>query len=103
MPVSIFMNASSAKRFLSRLITTVVCIVLTVQYLVRPYRKVVVVGIQAAVNTNKMEKLPSGLIADIKLRLKTLSGQINGIIKMLDEGKNLKQIDIQFKSVDKGL
>ena len=48
-------------------------------------------------------KLPSDLIRDIKTRLKTLSGQINGIVKMLDEGKDPEQINIQFKSVDKGI
>ncbi len=48
-------------------------------------------------------KLPSDLIADIKTRLKTLSGQINGIIKMLDDGKDPEQINIQFKSIDKGI
>lgn len=48
-------------------------------------------------------KLPSDLISDIKIRLKTLSGQINGIVKMLDEGKDPEQINIQFKSIDKGI
>ena len=48
-------------------------------------------------------KLPSDLISGIKTRLKTLSGQINGIIKMLDEGKDPEQINIQFKSIDKGI
>ncbi|WP_457609576.1 metal-sensing transcriptional repressor [Lutibacter sp.] len=48
-------------------------------------------------------KLPTDLVSDIKTRLKTLSGQINGIIKMLDEGKDLEQINIQFKSIDKGI
>lgn len=48
-------------------------------------------------------KLPSDLVLDIKTRLKTLSGQINGVIKMLDEGKDPEQIDIQFKSIDKGV
>ena len=49
------------------------------------------------------QKLPSDLILDIKTRLKTLSGQINGVVKMLDEGKDPEQINIQFKSIDKGL
>ena len=49
------------------------------------------------------QKLPSDLILDIKTRLKTLSGQINGIVKMLDEGKDPEQINIQFKSIDKGI
>ncbi|WP_456423660.1 metal-sensing transcriptional repressor [Lutibacter sp.] len=48
-------------------------------------------------------KLPSDLVLDIKTRLKTLSGQINGIVKMLDEGKDFEQINIQFKSIDKGI
>ena len=48
-------------------------------------------------------KLPSDLILDITTRLKTLSGQINGIVKMLDEGKDPEQINIQFKSIDKGI
>ena len=52
---------------------------------------------------NKNTKLPTDLVSDIKTRLKTLSGQINGIIKMLDEGKDPEQINIQFKSVDKGI
>lgn len=49
------------------------------------------------------QKLPSDLILDIKTRLKTLSGQINGIVKMLDEGKDPEHINIQFKSIDKGI
>ncbi len=52
---------------------------------------------------NEIQKLPSYLISDIKTRLKTLSGQINGIVKMLDEGKDPEQINIQFKSIDKGI
>ncbi len=48
-------------------------------------------------------QLPSDLIADIKTRLKTLSGQINGIIKMLDQGRDPEQINIQFKSIDHGI
>jgi len=52
---------------------------------------------------NQPYKLPSDLVLDIKTRLKTLSGQLNGIVKMLDDGKDPEQINIQFKSVDKGL
>jgi len=48
-------------------------------------------------------KLPTDLVLDIKTRLKTLSGQLNGIVKMLDEGKDPEQINIQFKSIDKGV
>jgi len=53
--------------------------------------------------SKEIHKLPSDLVLDIKTRLKTLSGQINGIVKMLDEGKDPEQINIQFKSVDKGI
>jgi len=49
------------------------------------------------------QKLPADLIADIKTRLKTLSGQMNGIVKMLDDGKDPEHINIQFKSIDKGI
>lgn len=52
---------------------------------------------------NKLFKLPSDLVLDIKTRLKTLSGQLNGVITMLDEGKDPEQINIQFKSIDKGM
>ena len=48
-------------------------------------------------------KIPAVLVSDIKTRLKTISGQINGIIKMLETGKDPKQIDTQFKSVIRGL
>ncbi len=51
----------------------------------------------------QIHKLPSDLVVDIKSRLKTLSGQINGIVKMLDEGKDPEQINIQFKSIDKAV
>ena len=43
------------------------------------------------------------LTTDIKNRLKSIKGQVNGIIKMLDEGKDPEQIIFQFKAVDKGL
>jgi CsoR family transcriptional regulator, copper-sensing transcriptional repressor len=52
---------------------------------------------------NESHKLPSDLVLDITTRLKTLSGQINGIVKMLDDGEDPEQINIQFKSVDKGV
>jgi DNA-binding FrmR family transcriptional regulator len=52
---------------------------------------------------NENSKLPTDLISDIKTRLKILSGQINGIVKMLDDGKDPEQINIQFKSIDKGI
>ena len=47
--------------------------------------------------------LPSDLTADVKNRLKSIKGQIKGIIKMLEEGKDPEQIIIQFKAADKGL
>ena len=48
--------------------------------------------------------LPSDLTGDIKNRLKTIKGQVEGIIHMLeDESKDTEQILIQFKSMDKGL
>ena len=51
----------------------------------------------------EIQKLPSDLILDIKIRLKTISGQVNGIVKMLDEGRDPEQINIQFKSINKGI
>lgn len=48
-------------------------------------------------------KLPSDLVLDIKNRLKTLSGQLNGIIKMLEDGRDPEAINLQFKSIDKGI
>ena len=47
--------------------------------------------------------LPKDLITDIKNRLKSINGQIEGIVKMLDEGKEPEKIIFQFKAVDKGL
>ena len=47
--------------------------------------------------------LPKDLTQDIINRLNTLSGQIEGIRKMLDQGKDPDQILNQFKAVDKGL
>ncbi len=47
--------------------------------------------------------LPKDLTQDIINRLNTLSGQIVGIKKMLDQGKDPDNILNQFKAVDKGL
>ena len=47
--------------------------------------------------------LPKELTTDIKNRLKSIMGQIGGVIKMLEEGKDPDQILFQFKAVDKGL
>jgi len=47
--------------------------------------------------------LPKDLTTDIKNRLKSLRGQIEGILKMLDEGRDPDQILHQFKAADKAL
>ena len=48
-------------------------------------------------------KLPKDLTKDLKARLKSLSGQIEGIVKMLDKDQSPKDILLQFKAVDGGL
>lgn len=50
-----------------------------------------------------MEMLPKDLIRDVKSRLSTIRGQVEGIVKMLDEDKDPKQILNQFKAVSKAL
>lgn len=45
----------------------------------------------------------TGIAKDIKTRLSTIRGQVNGIIKMIDQGKDPESILVQFKSLDKGL
>lgn len=47
--------------------------------------------------------LPSELTNDIIKRLNFIKGQIDGIVRMLDEGKDPDQISIQFKAADQGL
>ncbi len=47
--------------------------------------------------------LHSELTGDMKKRLATVKGQIEGIIKMLDDETDLDKILIQFKAADKGL
>jgi CsoR family transcriptional regulator, copper-sensing transcriptional repressor len=47
--------------------------------------------------------LPKDLTSDIKARLNSIKGQIEGIVKMLDEAKEPGKILIQFKAADKGL
>lgn len=47
--------------------------------------------------------LPKDLTTEVKTRLKSLSGQIEGIIRMLDEGRDPGQILHQFKAADKAL
>ena len=47
--------------------------------------------------------IPKNLTRDIKTRLRSIEGQIRGIIKMLDEDKNPEQVLMQFKAVQKAL
>ena len=47
--------------------------------------------------------LQTELTTDIKKRLATVKGQIEGIIKMLDDETDLDKILIQFKAADQGL
>ena len=47
--------------------------------------------------------LPKDLTKDLKARLKSISGHIEGIVKMLDEDKSPKDILLQFKAVDGSL
>lgn len=47
--------------------------------------------------------LPGELTADLKKRLATVKGQMEGIIKMLDDETDLDKILIQFKAADQGL
>ena len=47
--------------------------------------------------------LPKDLTRDIKTRLKSINGQIEGIIKMLDQERSPKDILLQFRSVKSGM
>lgn len=47
--------------------------------------------------------IPTELTADLKKRLATVRGQIEAIIKMLDEESDPDKILLQFKAADKGL
>ena len=47
--------------------------------------------------------LPSDLTGDLIKRLNTIKGQIEGIVKMVDEGKDPDQISNQIKAADQGL
>ena len=46
--------------------------------------------------------LPKDLTKDLKDRLNSIKGQVEGVIKMLDESNDPAQILNQFKAVDKG-
>ena len=50
-----------------------------------------------------MNMLHKDLTRDVKSRLNTIKGQVEGIVKMLDEDKNPEQILNQFKAVAKAL
>ncbi len=47
--------------------------------------------------------LPTELTKDIKTRLTTIRGQVDGLIKMLDNDTAPEKIINQFKAADKGL
>jgi len=47
--------------------------------------------------------IPRDLSKDIKTRLQSINGQINGLIKMLDQDTDPDKILIQFKAAQKGL
>lgn len=47
--------------------------------------------------------LPKDLTRDLKARLKSISGQVEGIVKMLDEERKPKNILLQFRSVKSGM
>lgn len=47
--------------------------------------------------------LPKDLTQDIKTRLATIRGQVDGLIKMLDHEEDPEKIINQFKAVDSGL
>ncbi len=47
--------------------------------------------------------LPDDLTKDIRTRLASIKGQVEGISKMLHEGKDPEQILNQFKAAKKGL
>lgn len=47
--------------------------------------------------------LSKDLTQDIKTRLKTIRGQVDGLVKMLDNDTDPEKIITQFKAVDSGL
>ncbi|MCB0634050.1 MAG: metal-sensitive transcriptional regulator [Lewinella sp.] len=47
--------------------------------------------------------IPKNLTKDIKTRLRSIEGQVRGLIRMLDEDKRPDQVLIQFKAVQKAL
>ncbi len=47
--------------------------------------------------------IPRDLSKDVKIRLQTITGQLNGLIKMLDGDTDPDKILVQFKAAQKGL
>lgn len=47
--------------------------------------------------------LPKDLTKDIKTRLQSISGQVSGLVKMLDDSQDPEKILTQFKAAQKGL
>lgn len=47
--------------------------------------------------------LPKDLTTDIKTRITTIRGQMDGLVKMLDNEADPEKIITQFKAVDSGL
>lgn len=47
--------------------------------------------------------LPKDLTKDIKTRLQSIKGQVDGLVKMLDYGKDPEKILQQFKAVQAGI
>ncbi len=50
-----------------------------------------------------MPMVPKDLTKDIVVRLKSIQGQVGGIIKMLDNNDDPEKITTQFKAVDQGI
>ena len=54
--------------------------------------------------TNQKDAMiPKDLTADIKTRLQSIKGQVEGLVKMLDNGKDPEKILMQFKDLQAGL
>ncbi len=47
--------------------------------------------------------IPRDLTKDIQTRLQSIKGQVDGLIRMLGEGKEPEKILIQFKATQKGI
>jgi len=47
--------------------------------------------------------LPKDLTKDVRTRLQSIKGQVDGLIRMLDDDRDPEQILTQFKAAQKGL